>query len=207
MKYAFLLLFVLSTTLCFSLRSLDVETGLVFHLSSESQSAPNPAIFQGFGVSMPFLEEEGFFIDAGILLYGGHYEYVNGRATPADMERADTIWTLMVQLDGRIGYTFRINDTLTFTSAFGPTVIGGIPIFAFDSGEAVRGDLFLFFYTNIRFLHFQGQLSLQWRLAEKFSLVFKVRGLYPVSAILEFLDYVPINGMKIQGIVAAEIDF
>src|SRR4030042_4219506 len=132
----FTILILLAAGGAWSMPFIGVDTGLLFVINGESAGAPNPYILQGLGITLPLVHNEGFFIYAGLLIYGCQYQWYINRAIPADNEMADTIWTLLPQLDLRIGLPIKFSDNLTFGMALGPALVLPVPLLAYDAGAA-----------------------------------------------------------------------
>jgi hypothetical protein len=184
---------------------LGVDTGLLFIINGEAAGAPSPYILQGLGVTVPLIQEENFFLYAGLLLYGCQYQWYVDRAVPADNELADTIWTLLPQLDIRIGLPIKLSDNLTLGLSLGPALVCPIPLFAYDNGEAYRARMFEYFYVNLKFLYGEVEIFLRWAIVQGIDLAIKVRSLYQLAAIWDAIGISRLNGLQIQGLISLEI--
>jgi hypothetical protein len=200
----FILLSVLAGGGAWSMPFLGVDTGLLVIINGEAAGAPSPYILQGLGVTLPLVEEEGFFLYTGVLFYGCQYQWNVNRAIPADNELADTIWTLLTQLDLRIGVPIRLADNLTFGMSAGPALVLPVPLFAFDNGEAYRGPMFEYFYLGLKFLYAEGELFLRWAIVDGIDLSFKLRGMYQLAAIWDVIGISRFNGLQIQALISIE---
>ena len=187
-----------------SMPFLGADTGMLFMINGELAGAPSPVILQGLGVTLPLVQDDGFLLYAGVLFYGCQYQMYVGRAIPADNELADTIWTLLTQLDLRIGFPIKLSDNLTMGAMFGPALVLPVPLFAFDNGEAYRGTMFEYFYLRLKFLYVQGELFLRWAVADGIDLSFKLRGMYQIAAIWDEIGISRFNGMQIQALISLE---
>jgi hypothetical protein len=207
MKKAGIVIVFLFWAVCgaWSMPFIGMDTGLLFIISDEPAGAPSPVILQGLGVTLPLIHDEGFFMYAGVLLYGCQYQWYAGRAIPADNELADTIWTLLPQLDLRVGFPFTLTDTLTLGASLGPALVLPLPLFAFDDGETYRGPMFEYFYTRLKFLYIQGELFLRWAIVEGIDLSFKLRGMYQLAALWDEIGISRLNGLHIQALISIEI--
>jgi hypothetical protein len=205
MKYLLFIAILLTGMSAFAGPVIDAETGLLLLFTTEEDSAPSPVVLQGLGLSYPFFNGDGFFLDAGLFFSGTQYQYLNNRAYPADIERADTVWVFFAQLDARIGYTLPVSDKFAITVSAGPMLLVRIPVFAVDNGQQYMDDMLAFFYSNLRFLYAEGQLAFRWKINNTIAVSFKLRALFAATSIVEILQHSLFNNFQIQGIVGIEI--
>lgn len=184
---------------------LGVETGLIFIFNSEEVSAPSPVILQGVGVTVPLMEEGGFLLETGILFYGTPYQYAGSRAAPADVERADTIWTLFTQLDIRAGYIFDLTSSLKAGGAVGLAFLLRFPLIPYDNGAQYQSQMFSYFFEYGRFILPEVQVFLKWAIVDNINLCFKIRAMITVAnfwspVAVPFWDH-----LFLEGLIAMEI--
>ncbi|RPJ09192.1 MAG: hypothetical protein EHM28_02255 [Spirochaetaceae bacterium] len=205
MKNLLFVILIFTGISAFAVPIIDAETGLLLLFINEDESAPSPVIMQGLGLSFPFFHGEGFFLDSGIFFTGTQYQYLNDRAFPADIERADTVWVFFIQLDARIGYTIPVSEVLSITLSVGPALLIRIPLFATDDGDQYMDEMSSFFYSSLRFLLAEAQAAFRWKLSKSVTVAFKLRVLYPADNIIELFERSLYNGLQIQGLISLEI--
>ena len=199
-------IFLFFSLTAWGLPYLGVDTGLLFIIDMEAAGAPNPVILQGLGVTLPFIDTgEGFFLDAGAMVFMCPYQWYQNRAIPADSERVDTVGVVFLQLDMHVGTLFKLSKELTFGVSGGPALVFPFPLFAYDNGSAYIGSMYTYFYSKFKFISLEAELLLRWAIVKDLNLTFKVRGLYPLSALWDDPAISRINGLNIQGLVSVEI--
>ena len=186
---------------------IGIDTGLLFLVNDEAAGAPNPVILQGLGATLPLINnnDEGFSLDASLLVFLCQYQWLNNRAIPADSERPDTIGVVFVQLDIRSGILMKLTKELTFGASLGPALVLPFPLFAYDNGAAYFNSMYTYFYTNLKFLYGEAELLLRWAILKELNLTFKLRAMYQLSALRDVLTVSRFNGMMFQGIISIEI--
>jgi hypothetical protein len=200
----FVLLIAFTALGAWGMPFLGVDAGMLFMINAEGAGAPSPVILQGLGVTLPLVQEEGFFMYAGVLIYGCQYQWYMSRAIPADNELANTIWTLLPQFDLRIGIPFKLSDNLVFGASAGPALVLPVPLFAYDNGETYRARMFEYFYLGLKFLYAQGELFIRWAVADGINLSFKLRGMYQLAAIWDKIGISRFNGLQVQALISIE---
>jgi len=206
MKRLFLLTLIsLAITTLYGLPFIGFEMGLSFVINAENTAAPNPIILQEFGLTLPLLVEGIFYLDTGLLLAGGWYQYLGERALWADIERADTIWALSLQLNMGVGIKLDISDNLQLGATLGPALIFPFPLFANDAGSQYLEDMYQFFYTKLKFFFVYQEIFLRWLVLSEFNLTFKLRTIYPLAALWDLPEISRLNGLTFQGLVSLEL--
>mgnify|MGYP000685403520 CR=1 FL=1 len=123
----------------YALPYLGADTGLLFIINAEEGGAPSPVILQGIGATFPWIEPEpgidGMFLTSGVMFSGTWYQYLNDRAIPADVERADTVWVLLANFDLQFGYLFTLSEKLSLGTAVMTALMLPLPLFATDNGS------------------------------------------------------------------------
>ncbi len=200
--FAFLFLFLLFTTTgAWSLSYLGVDLGLIFLGNAEEHSAPNPVILQGLGVTFPVYQFDSLTIEVGGLFYGTQYQWLNDRASPADIERADNFFVLSVQIDGRVMYEWKVSDQVDLGVSGGLTFAFRIPVVAWDEGEKYRADMTAFFLEG-RFIYPQAGVFVDWAIVEGLELRFSLRAFFPLYNLWSGEDMPFWDGGMAQGIVS-----
>jgi hypothetical protein len=199
------LFFFASSVWC--LPFIGVDTGLLFMINTEKEGAPNPVILQGLGATLPLINnnDEGFFLDAGMLIFLNQYQWYNKRAIPADSERSDTVEVVFVQLDLLSGILMKLTKELTFGASLGPALVFPFPLFAYDNGAVYINSMYTYFYSNVKFLYAETELLLRWAIMKELNLTFKIRAMYQLAALWDDPAVPRINGMTFQGIISIEI--
>ena len=108
---------------------LGIDTGTLLLFNSEENSAPSP-LLTTLGVSIPILQKDNpIYWLAALNFFGTYYEYSADRALPAEIEKADTLWTLGVILDTRFGFAFSVlEDKLKFGASGGLALVFRFPL-------------------------------------------------------------------------------
>lgn len=208
MKRLFLLALIsLALSTLYGLPFLGFDIGLSFVINAENAAAPNPIILQELGLTLPILAEGIFYLDTGLLLAGGWYQYLGSRALWADIERADTIWALSLQLNLGVGIKLDLTDHLQLGATLGPALIFPLPLLANDAGSQYLDDMYQFFYSNLKFFYAYQEFFLRWLVLKEFNLTFKLRTLYPLAALWDLPDISRLNGLSFQGLVSLELKF
>jgi len=200
--YICLLFFLLFTASgAWSLSYFSVDLGLILLGNAEENSAPNPVILQGVGATFPVYQEGAFTVEIGGLFYGTQYQWVNDRASPADIERADNFFVLSFQIDGRMTYEWKISDQVDLGIEGGLSLAFRIPLFAWDNGEQYRQDMTVYFFEG-RFIYPHGGGFVDWALTEGLELRFSLRTYIPIYNLL-FSDGLAFwNGGMVQAIAS-----
>jgi hypothetical protein len=197
--FILIFLFFLSLPL-WSLPYLGADLGLILLGNTEEESAPDPVIMQGLGVTFPVYQIEALTIEVSGLFYGTFYQWFNDRASPADIERADNLWVLTVQLDGKIAYAWPLGGGVDIGVVGGLSLAFRIPLFAYDNGEKYRKDMTAYFFDMARFLYPHLGSFLDWAIAEGLDLRFTIRCLLPIYDLWSGEDFW--NGLMIQGLMS-----
>jgi hypothetical protein len=200
--FAFTLLFLLSgVSGAWSLSYLGVDLGLIFLGNAEEDSAPNPVILQGVGVTFPVYQLDALTIEVGGLFYGTQYQWLNNRASPADIERADNFYVLSVQIDGRVMYEWKVSDQVDLGVSGGLTLAIRVPLFAWDEGEKYREDMTAYFLEG-RFIYPQAGGYVDWAILEGIELRFSLRVFFPLYNLWSDEGMPFWDGGMVQGIVS-----
>jgi hypothetical protein len=193
---------ITSTMGAWSLPYFGIDLGLIFLGNAEEDSAPNPVILQGLGVTFPIFQIDDIVIEVGGLFYGTQYQWTNNRASPADIERADNFFVLAVQIDGRVAYEWQLSEQIGMGFGGGLSLVFRIPLFAYDNGEQYRSDMTVYFFDMARFLYPRGDFFVDWAIVQGLELRFTVQALVPIYNLWSG-EEVPIwDGGMIQGIVS-----
>jgi hypothetical protein len=178
-----LLLFPL-TAIC-GLDWIEADAGMMLLINTHEDSAPSP-LFPFLGVSIPIpviSAESPLYWDASFLFFFPlHYQY-NGaddepRFSPAEIERADTLWTLGIVLETRFGYLFTLSEKVRLGGAAGLAVVFRLPIAAIEGGGTHQGEAWSYFL--VRSVYPQVEIACVWDVLDKLGLAFSLRGLFPI---------------------------
>lgn len=190
-----------------------IDAGIPLLFNSEENSAPNPVILQGLGVTVPVLSFEIVFLETSILLFGTQYQYADDRAAPADWERANTLWVLESVMDLRMGANIDLGNSWEVGLSAGPAFFLRFPLFAFDrtmEEELIpeyQESMFAYFFGNGRFFMSSIEAAFRWQLYDNIKLCFKLRNNLPLFHIWDG-EAVPFwDQMIIKGLIGIAIIF
>ena len=192
------LLLVMPLTAALGLSWLEIDVGLLYLLNGDQDSGPSP-LLTTLGASIPINRVSRPLVwNTGLHLFGVHYQYASDRATPAELEFADSLWTLGIMVDSTFGYRFAPGEKIGFGGAAGLAGVFRIPLFPVGGGAEFWGDTFKYFLS--RFLYTEVMFFLDWAVREKLTLDFSLRILYPVFNLwgggsLPFYDQLIIKGL------------
>ena len=197
-----ILLFLLPVVPSSGLSWLGIDTGLILLINTDQDSAPSP-LLNTLGVSIPFLGGDNpLYWEASLLFFNTHYQHsigANGmdRFTPAEIEKADSLWTLGLILDTRFGYALKLGDTVRIGGAAGLAAVFRLPLIAIEQGGEYQGPAMSYFLT--RFLYPELEIAVHWDILKSMGLAIAVRGLFPLFHIwdgenLPFFDQMMIMG-------------
>ncbi len=180
-----LLLLVLPLSAIRALDWIEVDAGLMILINTYEDSAPSP-LLNHLGVSIPIpliSAESPLYWDASLLfffpLYYQHNEAGDApKFSPAEIEKADTLWTLGIILETRFGYMFTLSERVRLGGAAGLAAVFRLPIVAIEGGSAHQGEAWSYFLA--RSVYPQVEIACVWDVLDKLGLVFSVRGLFPI---------------------------
>lgn len=168
---------------------LGLDASLIVLINTDENSAPSPFL-NTFGMSLPFLyNDTPLYWESSLLLFGTHYQHsFEGNVdaadssrplfTPAEIEKANSLWVLGVLLDTRFGYLFELNDRIRLGGSGGLAFVFRLPLLAIEDGDQYRGAAFGYFFT--RFLYPEVELAFHWDVLDTLGLSLTVRGLFPL---------------------------
>ncbi len=182
--YILLLLFVPLIALP-GLDWIEVDAGLMFLINTHEDSAPSP-LLNHLGVSIPISvvsSESPLYWDASFLFFFPLYYQYNEtddapQFSPAEIERADTLWTLGIILETRFGYMFTLSERVRLGGAVGLAAVFRLPIIAIEQGGEHQGEAWSYFL--LRSVYPQLEIACTWDVHDRLGLVFSVRGLFPI---------------------------
>ncbi len=204
---AILMLLFVSVYVVPALDWLGLDAGIFVLVNTDEDSAPSP-LLNTLGMSIPFLYyNTPLYWEASLLFFNTQYQYsfetsaadAAGRPafTPAEIEKANSLWVLGVLLDTRFGYMFELSDRIRLGGAGGLALVFRLPLIAFDDGAQYQPDAFAYFFT--RFLYPEVELAFHWDILDDLGLSFTLRGLFPIFHIwdgenVSFADQLLIMG-------------
>jgi hypothetical protein len=190
-----------------SLQALDwieVDAGMIFLVNTDEDSAPSP-ILNTLGVSIPiplFDDEDPFYWEASLLFFSLFYQHSLSQDggdlyRPAELEKADTLWTLGVIIDTRLGYAFTLSEKVRLGGAVGLAGVLRLPLIAIEQGGQYQGAAWSYFLT--RSVYPELEISCFWRAFPGLGFSFAVRSLFPLFHIWDgegtsFFDQMIIMG-------------
>jgi hypothetical protein len=193
---ALLLVFPLASVMALSW--LGVDGGMLYLFNAEQDSGPNPLLMT-VGLSMPLAGTgDGLIWDIRYHAFATYYQFANGRASPVEVEAADSLWTLGLATETSLGYLFALSDKIRLG---GTASLGGMfrfPLVPVGSGGDFWKDTFV--YLLLRFLFVGAEFRFDWKVQERLTLSTAVGTYYPVFRFFElknvaFWDQITLNGI------------
>ncbi len=179
------ILLLTSLTGALGLSWVEIDAGLMVLINTEQDSAPSPFLNTlGAAIPIPVISEQSpLYWEASLLLFSLYYQYDplddgSPRFTPAELERADTLWTLGLILDTRFGYTFTLSDTVELGGGAGLAAVFRLPLIAIEEGGQHRGKAFSYFL--IRSVYPELEITCRWRISDPLGLTFALRSYFPL---------------------------
>jgi hypothetical protein len=163
---------------------IEVDAGLMVLINTYEDSAPSPFLNTlGVSIPIPLVSSDGpLYWDTSLLLFSLHYQYSEGENgglfLPAEIEKADTLWTLGIILDTRFGYAFSLSERVRLGGAAGLAAVFRLPIVAIEEGGEHQGEAWSYFLA--RSVYPELELACRWDILKRLGLVFSVRGLFPI---------------------------
>jgi len=165
---------------------IEADAGLMFLINTYEDSAPSPLLLNHLGVSIPIpvmSAESPLYWDASLLFFFPlYYQYNEAdgapQFSPAEIERADTLWTLGIILETRFGYMFTLSERVRLGGAAGLAAVFRLPIVAIEQGGEHQGEAWSYFL--LRSVYPQLDIACVWDVLDGLGLVFSVRGLFPI---------------------------
>jgi hypothetical protein len=173
-----MLLFVFPLAPVLALSWLGADTGLLYLFNAEQDSGPGPLLYT-LGLSMPLKETgTGLIWDIRYHVFGTYYQFANGRASPVEMEAADSLWTLGLATETSFGYLFSLGEKIRLGGAASLGGMFRIPLVPIGDGATFWKDVFL--YLLARFLFVGAEFRFDWKVQERLTLSTAVGTYYPV---------------------------
>lgn len=162
----------------------------------------------GASLSFPFKKNPRFSFDPGLDIYWTRYEWgADDRAHPTELETADAGFVVGAILDAPVLWRWEIADRFEAHLGAGGSLIIRATFRTADSGsvEDVRS-IGAWFYQGLRWFYPNAQVRLSYRLQERFTFEFVLRGFLPLFNALDpdaptFFDHAMLSaamGMRIK---------
>lgn len=151
---------------------------LINNVVTGAVGAPN-ALVNTLGASVSFLfpRNPRFSFDPGLDIYWTRYEWgADLRAHPTELETADAAFVLGAILDAPVLWRLKISDRFDLLMGGGGSLVLRAAV---GSSEDVRS-VGAWFYQGLRWFYPDAQLRLSYRLQERFTFEFIIRGFLPL---------------------------
>jgi hypothetical protein len=195
-------------TVCMSVSAIDfvsADGGVILMLNADENSAPHP-FMPALGASFNILpDDKPLLLEAGMLLFGTQYMWSDERAAPAEIEAANSMLTLGIILEVRVGYIFTLSELFRIGVTGGLASVFRFPIKAYDNGSENQGDVLG--YLMARFLYPEIEATFRWRLREKLGLSLGVRYMFPIFHIWDDEDLPIYDQMMFSLILGVQFYF
>ena len=177
---------------------LGVDTGMLYLFNAEQDSGPSPLLFT-MGFSMPLRDTgDGFIWDIRYHAFATYYQFASGRASPVEVEAADSLWTLGLATEMSLGYLFTLGEKIRMGGTAGLGAMFRIPLVP----EGVGGDFWkdTLLYLLPRFLFLGTEFRFDWKVQERLTLSTAVGAYYPLFRFFElknvaFWDQITLDGI------------
>ncbi|NLJ46138.1 MAG: hypothetical protein GX430_06220 [Treponema sp.] len=209
MKRTFLAAAMLLASVCgfaLELEYLNPRIGVILinNVITGGVGAPNALVNTlGASFSFQFRRNPRFSFDPGLDFYFTRYEWgADLRAHPTELETADAAFVLGAILDAPVLWRVNLSDRFDL-------LVGGGGALVLRAAFGSSGDvpsIGTWFYRGLRWFYPDAQVRLAYRLQEKFTFEFIVRGFLPLFNALDpdapsFFDHAMLNagmGMRIK---------
>lgn len=162
----------------------------------------------GVSVSFPFQKNPRLSFDPGLDIYWTKYEWgADLRAHPTELETADAGLVIGALLDAPVLWRWEISDRFEALLGGGAALAIRATFRTADSGSAedIRS-IGTWFYQKLRWFYPGAQVRLSYRLQERFTFEFVIRGFLPLFNVLDpdapsFFDHGMLHaamGMRIK---------
>ncbi len=161
-----------------TLTELDVNAGLLFIGSAPPQAS---GITQTLGASLLIRTDGPLFLFPSIDFLGTYYDTSGTRAVLATVssESGTSFFTIGALLGLQAGMVYPVAKDLEMGGAVGLDLFLRFPL-ELQNTTADTADGFAYFYGMGRFIFPETRFITRWDVAEGVTLVFTLRGMYPV---------------------------
>jgi hypothetical protein len=181
-----------------ALSDLTYEGGLHLLINTREDSAPSP-ILPGLGASLSLWHPGAWRVEGGVQLFGTYYEYVAGRAVPAEIEQREFL-VLALLGDLRLATELRLNDRFAFGGSTGLGLLLRLPIPLDRYAREVAFKPMMGYLYDWRFIYPQTGMYTRWKINERLELLTTLRVSYPIFHLwdgeeLPFADQMIFSGL------------
>lgn len=181
-----------------ALGDLTYEGGLHLLINTREDGAPSP-ILAGLGASLLLWHPGAWRVEGGVQLFGAYYEYVAGRAVPAEIEQREFL-VLALLADLRLATELRLNERFAFGGSAGLGLLLRLPIPLDRYAREAAFQPTLGYLYGWRFLYPQTGMYTRWRINERLELLTTLRVSYPIFHLwdgeeLPFADQMIFSGL------------
>ena len=155
--------------------TLEVDGAIIWIGNADPDSAPSPFL-PALGLNLPIVVRRHWGFDVGILATGAYYQYVGGRAIPAELEQRDYA-VLGVLGDARYSLFVPIGQKVRLGFSAGLLLFLRVPIPLFPDASADFGQSLV--YLLARTAYPETGLSVRFPLLPAFDLDFEARAAWP----------------------------
>jgi hypothetical protein len=187
---------ILLAPAAWSLSEVEFEGALVWIGNADPAGAPSP-LLPALGVSFPLVERRLWGVEAGALLTGTYYEYVNGRAVPSELEHRDFA-VAVILADVRAGLHLPLGRSVVLSLTGGLIFYLPLPIPLFPDAWSKLGPTMS--YMLLRSLYPETEISVRFPLLPSLDLRLGARAGWPILHMIDgeglpFWDQMIVSGV------------
>ena len=183
--------------------SLEGQGAMVWIGNADPDSAPSP-LLPALGMNFPIVQRRRWGLDAGLLLTGTYYEYVGGRAVPAELEHRDFA-VVAILGDARAGLRLPIGSKAELGLNAGLLLFLRLPIPLFADASENFGSALI--YLLARSVYPEAELSFRFPIASSFDLRLAARAGLPWFHLWDGEPYAFWDQMVVSGILGVVYRF
>ena len=152
------------------------------------------------GAALPLVLANGMVITPGMDLYWQEYLAASedGKVVPTQQESGraagELAGTLGILLSVPVNWEWQLREQLRLGVGVGPALLFRLPIAPIDGSDV--SPLWRYFYSGLRFVYPDTQLSLRYRVSERFDFGGMLRVLWPIASLWSTYDVPVWDEMK-----------
>ncbi len=201
-----LLLLAASGARALSVKTVDIDGGLMWIGNSSSEGAPSP-VLSTIGVALPMYLTSRLSIAPELDFFGTQYQLSSDgtRAIPTEIETGSQVWCAIFLLDFPVRYDFPLSKILTLGVGASPSLLLRVPVFPYGSGQDEEGTMLSYFYGLGRFFYPTAESYLDYQILPKVAVEIRLKAFIPLFHLWDGEDLPFWDQLMIAGNVGLKI--